>query len=122
MNPRILSLYFALLLAHTAHIFEEIWGNFRVLKVFGLGGFLIANWILYAIPLIILYYLIQGKNWAHYLALGYSGIMVLNGLGHNIAYILTGQYFGAFAGNFTGIALILIGIPLSYYIIKRFSN
>jgi hypothetical protein len=31
--------------------------------------------------------------------------MVLNGLGHNIAYILAGQCFGAFAGNFTRSAL-----------------
>jgi hypothetical protein len=116
VNPKILSLYLALLLAHAAHIFEEIWGSFRVLKVFGLGWFLIANWILYAIPVVILYYLIQGKSWAYYLAFGYSGIMVLNGLGHNIAYILTGQYFGAFAGNFTGLALLLIGFPLAYYI------
>jgi len=34
--------------------------------------------------------------------------MVLNGLGHNIAYIITGEYFGTFAGNFTGILLILM--------------
>jgi hypothetical protein len=60
--------------------------------------------------------LIQEKTWAYYLALGYSAIMILNGLGHNVAYILTGQYFGAFAGNFTGIAFLLVGVPLAYYI------
>jgi hypothetical protein len=119
VNFKIISLYLAMLLAHAAHVFEETWGNFRLVRILGLGKYLFGNWVLYSIPFVILYYLIKGKLWAYYLGFLYAVIMVLNGLGHNVAYILTRKYFGAYAGNFTGIALVLIGIPLAYYIMKE---
>jgi hypothetical protein len=64
VNHRIVSLYLAMLLAHAAHVFEETWGNFRLVKILGLGNYLLGNWLLYSIPFIILYYLIKGKHWA----------------------------------------------------------
>ena len=100
VNSKIISLYLAMLLAHAAHVFEETWGNFRLVRILGLGRYLLGNWILYSIPFIILYYLIKGKIWAYYLGFVYAVIMILNGLGHNVAYILTRKYFGAFADNF----------------------
>jgi len=40
MNPKIIALYFALLLAHIAHVFEVIWANFRRLDFWDNFGFL----------------------------------------------------------------------------------
>jgi hypothetical protein len=45
--------------------------------------------------------------------------MVLNGIGHNVATILTGRYFGGFAGCFTGIGLIILGGLLFYNLSKK---
>lgn len=122
MGSKIIPLYLALLLAQIAHVFEEVWANFRAIEFFGSLGFLIANWVLILIPVLIFYYLLKGNQWAYYWGIGYVIIMILNGLGHNTAYILTGQYYGAFAGNYTGIGLILIGIPLAYYIWKEITT
>lgn len=123
MNPKIIPLYLALLLATVAHMFEEVWGQFWLINVFnGLGWYLMANWIILVIPFVIFYYLIQEKPWAYYLGIVYAVLMVLNGLVHIIATLATGNYFGGFAGGLTGIALILIGIPLAYYIWREISN
>jgi hypothetical protein len=120
VNNKIISLYLALLLAHLAHVFEEVWANFRLIEILGsIGLFLVGNWILITIPVVIFYYLLQGKRWACYLGFGYAVIMIINGLGHNLATFLTGSYFGGFAGGFTGFALILIGISLAYYLWKE---
>jgi hypothetical protein len=56
---------------------------------------------------------------AHYLSIVYVAVMVLNGIGHHVATIVTGRYFGGFAGGFSGIGLILFGVPLSYFLIKN---
>jgi hypothetical protein len=53
VNSKIVSLYLAMLLAHAAHVFEETWGNFRLVRILGLGRYLLGNWILYSIPFII---------------------------------------------------------------------
>lgn len=115
MNKKIIILYLLLLLFHVAHVFEEAWGRFWLMdQVFGLGRFLVINWFLFSIPVFIFYFLLQNKRTAVYLALIYSVIMILNGLVHNIATIATGKYFGGFAGGWTGILLILTGLPLAY--------
>jgi len=115
MNNKIIFLYILLLLFHVAHVFEEVWGRFWILdRIFGMGWFLVVNWLLFCIPVFIFYFLLQNKKPAVYLALIYSVIMVLNGLVHNIATIATGKYFGGFAGAGTGILLISTGIPLAY--------
>jgi hypothetical protein len=48
--------------------------------------------------------------------------MILNGVGHNIATIVTGRYFGGFAGGYTGIGLIIIGSAMIYYLLKAFRS
>jgi hypothetical protein len=45
--------------------------------------------------------------------------MILNGIGHNMATLITGKYFGGFAGGFTGIGLVIIGSALLYYLVKE---
>jgi hypothetical protein len=112
-------LYLSLLLFHVAHVLEEVWGHFRAIDIFGPGLFLILNWVLIVIPVVIFYYLLNEKRWAFKLGIVYAAIMILNGLGHNIATIATGKYFGEFAGGFSGIGFIIICPFLIYYLRKK---
>jgi hypothetical protein len=102
-----------MLLFHVAHVFEEIFGRFWIMNaVYGMGWFMLLNWFLFCLPVIFFFYILKAKRWAFYLGLVYSFIMILNGLMHNIATLITGKYYDGFAGGFTGIVLIIIGIPL----------
>jgi hypothetical protein len=118
-NNLLVILYLVFLTVHVAHVFEEIWGRFWLMnKVFGLGGYLIGNWILFCIPVSLLIFSIQGNIWALYLNAIYIGFMILQGIGHNIATLITKRYFDGFAGGYTGIGLVIIGTPLLYLLIK----
>jgi hypothetical protein len=77
--------------------------------VYGLGWFLVTNWALFCIPVVIFYFILQEKRWAYGLGMMYAGVMTLNGLGHNAATLLTGRYFGGFAGGYTGVAFLILG-------------
>jgi hypothetical protein len=119
MKNKIIIFYLLLLLFHVAHVFEEVWGRFWIMdSIFGAGWFLVVNWLLLCIPFTLFYFTLNEKRWAYKLSIVYAGIMILNGLGHNIATIVTGRYFGGFAGGFTGIGLIIIGPALIYYLLK----
>lgn len=108
-----IALYLALLAFHIAHVFEEIWGRFWLMNaVFGLGWYLIGNWLLFCLPMIVFYFFLLRKPWAGKLSMLYAAFMVLNGVGHNIATLITGKYFDGFAGGFSGTGLILCGVPL----------
>jgi len=99
---------------------EEVWGRFWLMNaIFGMEWFLICNWILFCIPMVIFYYYLQGKSWAYYLSIVYAGFMILNGIGHNIATIFTGRYYDGFVGGYTGIFLFLVGLPMIYYLRKE---
>ncbi|UCD95595.1 MAG: hypothetical protein JSU69_05965 [Candidatus Zixiibacteriota bacterium] len=112
--------FLLMLLMHIAHVFEEVWGQFRAIDVLGgPGRFLIVNWILLSLVVLLLYFIIRGSRAAYNLGILYAAIMILNGIGHNIATLVTGEYFGAFAGGFAGIGLILAGPPLIYYLRKE---
>lgn len=103
-------LYLLLLVGHVAHVFEEVWGRFWFVGAFGgLGGFLVVNWVLLCAPVALLYFVLHGRRWAYGLAMVYAGIMVLNGIVHNVATIVSGRYFDGFAGGYTGIGLFLAG-------------
>lgn len=118
-NSKIILFYLLMLVIHIAHVLEEIWGRFWLIDAFyGLGWFLVANWVLFFIPVVVFYFVLHEKRWAFYLSMIYAGIMILNGAGHNIATIVTGKYFGGFAGGYTGIGLLLIGPPIIYYLRK----
>jgi hypothetical protein len=117
---KIIILYLLMLLTHVAHVFEETWGHFWIMDaIYGLGWFLVANWVLLCIPVIVFYFVLQEKPWAYRLSIVYAGIMILNGLGHNIATLVTGRYFGGFAGGCTGIGMIVIGSTMIYYLLKE---
>ena len=86
----VILLYLMMIAGHIAHVFEEVWGRFWLMSaVFGVGWFLVINWVLLGIPLVLLYFIIREKRWAYYLSILYGVIMIANGFGHNMATILT---------------------------------
>jgi hypothetical protein len=106
-----------MLVGHVAHIFEETWGRFFLIdSAFGLGWFLVTNWVLF------FYFVLNDKPWAYYMSMVYAGIMFLNGFVHNIATIVTGKYFNGFAGGYTGIGLIVIAPLMIYYLRQEMSK
>jgi hypothetical protein len=108
-----------MLVLHVAHVFEEVWGKFWLIDAFfGLGWYLIGNWLLFCIPVALFYFVLNEKIWAYNLSIIYAVIMVLNGIGHNLATFITGKYFNGFAGGFTGIGLIIGGPFLIFYLLK----
>jgi hypothetical protein len=116
-TDRTIIFYLLLLVIHVAHVFEEIGGRFWLIRRFpSFGSFLAVNWLLFCIPVAFFYFFLRRKKWAYIMSMVYAGIMVLNGLGHNLATIVTGKYFDGFAGGYSGIGLILIGLPLIYYL------
>jgi len=118
-NGKAILVYLLMLVGHVAHILEETWGRFWLIDTFyGLGWFLVANWVLFCLPVAVFYFVLLEKRWALYLGMIYAGIMTLNGAGHNIATSVTGRYFDDFAGGYTGIGLLLIGPPMIYYLRK----
>lgn len=119
-NSKVILLYLLMLVGHVAHVFEEVWGRFWLMDAFfGLGWFLAINWALFCIPVVLLYFVLHGKRRAYWMSMVYAGIMILNGVGHNVAALLTGRYFGGFAGGFTGLGLVAAGLPLLYYLWKE---
>ena len=114
--------YLLLLLFHVGHVFEEAWGGFRIVGIIGIGWFLAVNWFLFSIPVAIFYFILEKRRPAYILGMIYGAVMILNGLGHNVATVVTGRYFGFAAGGFTGIGLILTGIPLIYYLNREYKG
>lgn len=120
IEKMIIPLYLMMIAGHIAHVFEEVWGRFWLMNaVYGLGWYLVANWVLFCIPLVLLYFIIREKRRAYYLSILYGVIMIANGFGHNVATLLTRRYFDGFAGGFTGIGLILVGIPFIYSLWRK---
>ncbi len=108
-----------MLTVHIGHVTEEILGQFFLIeKVGGLPQFLAINIFLFIVVLLLFVAVLKKKRWAYILSIIYAAIMIVNGLGHNVATILSGRYYDGFAGGFSGIALVLIGSPLVYFILK----
>jgi len=112
VRPRAVAAYLALIAFHAAHVLEEVFGRFVALLRLGLAGFLAANWVLFCVPLLILYFWLAGRPWARALSVLYAGVMVLNGLGHNVMTLATGRYYDGYAGGFSGLGLIVAGAVL----------
>lgn len=111
------ALYLLMLVFHVAHVFEEIWGRFLLIdRIFALNWYLVINWIIFCIPVFFFYHILLGKRWALFMGIIYATGMIVNGAGHIIATLVTGRYFGGFAGGWTGLALIIVGIPLIWYL------
>ena|SRR5579872_1384035 len=119
-NNKVVFFYLLMLAVHVAHVFEETWGRFWLIdSFFGLGWFLALNWLFFCIPMTLFFFVLREKKWAYRLSIVYACLMIFNGLGHNIATIATGRYFGGFAGGFTGIGLAVIGPAMIYYLRKE---
>jgi hypothetical protein len=120
MTKRVVLLYLLMLTCQVGHVFEEICGRLWLVNAFrSLGLFLLANWVLFCVPVAFFYFVLCERRWAYHPSMIYSGIMILNGPGHNIGTVLTGRYFDGFAGRSTGIAFVLIGPAMIYYLRKE---
>jgi hypothetical protein len=115
---KVVILYLLMIVNHVAHVFEEIWGRFWILNKVGSGIYLAINLVLFCIPLLLFYFVLNDRRWAYKFSIAYAGFMVLQGIGHNAATLITRRYYDGFAGGFTGIGLIVIGFPLIYYLLE----
>ncbi|MGA2405906.1 MAG: hypothetical protein ABSF81_04035 [Bacteroidales bacterium] len=115
---KVVIFYLLMIINHVAHVFEEVWGRFWILNEVGLGIYLAINLVLFCIPVLLFYFVLNEKRWAYKLSIVYAGFMVLQGIGHNVATIITGRYTDGFAGGYTGIGLIIIGSAMIYYLLK----
>ena len=112
VDPRAVRAYLGLIVFHVAHILEEVFGNFVVLRRLGLGAFLAVNWVLLCLLAAVFYFWLLGRRWAYWMSVLYAGFMVLNGLGHNVMTLATGRYFDGYAGGFSGLGLAVWGLLL----------
>lgn len=112
-RARVTLLFVLLLLAHLVHVAEEAWGGFWLIDAFfGMERFLALNALLFIAAALLSYATYLGHGWACRLSMVYAAFMALQGVGHNVATLVTGRYFGGFAGGFSGVAMLLIGVPL----------
>ena len=122
-NNKVIIFFLLMLVGHVAHIFEEVWGNFKAIAIFkDLGLFLAVNLLLFCLPICLFYFVLHKKKWAYKLSMIYAGIMIINGFIHNITMIVTGSYFGGFAGGISGVWLIVIGTILIYHLRKEIQS
>jgi hypothetical protein len=115
---KVVIIYLLLLISHVAHVFEEVWGRFWLIEKVGLGKYLSINLLLFCIPVLLFYFVLNDKRWAIKISIAYAGFMALQGIGHNAAAIISGRYFNGFAGGYTGIGLAIIGTMLVYFLLK----
>ena len=111
--------YLSLLSFHVAHILEEILGRFVVLHKLGPVLFAAANWVLFCLPVVLFYFWLDGRRWARRMSILYAGVMVLNGLGHNVMTLATGRYLDGYAGGYSGIGLALSGALLLRLLLRE---
>ena len=69
-NDKVVIFYLLMLINHVAHVFEETWGRFWILNKVGLGLYLAINWVLFCIPVILFYFVLNNKRWAYKLSIG----------------------------------------------------
>ena len=112
LKRRIIGLFLGLYFFHILHVLEEIWGEFRAMRILGRNVFIAGNAFLLAIPLVVFFYVLDDRRLALRLGQIYGLIMILNGFGHGMAVLLTGHYFGYYAGAVSGIGLVALSIPL----------
>jgi hypothetical protein len=122
MRSKAVLFYLLMLLAQLSHVVEETWGGFWILRSLGLAWFLAINGVLFLIPVAVLCFILHQRRWAFQLGILYAGFMGVQGFGHNIATIVTGRYFGGYAGGFSGIAMIVISWPLIHHLRKEMTS
>jgi len=115
----ILFFYLLLIFFLVGHVFEEIWGGFRGLQVMGTLVFLLSNWLILLVPFVFLYFVLMEKRWAYYASAVFGVLISLNGAMHITLALVTGQYFNFAAGAFSGLAMVILGIILSYLLTRH---
>jgi hypothetical protein len=119
IGSRAVIAYLSLLTFHVAHILEEVLGGFIVLHKLGLARFAVANWILFLIPMTFFFFWLLGRSWARRMSVLYAGFMILNGLGHNVMTLATGRYVDGYAGGVSGVGMIISGMFLLFYLLRK---
>jgi|WetSurMetagenome_2_1015567.scaffolds.fasta_scaffold857781_1 hypothetical protein len=125
MKSRLILLYILMLIAHQAQIFEELWEHSILVTSIGENVYVLMNWVLFCLPLALLYFIFIDKKWAYYLSAVYSIIMMFQGVERVVMSFVQGTLTATFPIVLTGAIIYLIGIPMVYYIyknIKRISN
>lgn len=99
---------------HALHFIEELWGNaWFITSLYGNArNFLIINIALLLIPVTLLYFVWQKKQWVQRLVPIYAIAMIIDGLEHWVSWWWRGQYVDGAAGAFTGMGLIVGGAVL----------
>jgi hypothetical protein len=119
MKSRLILLYILTLMAHQAQIFEELWDHTILVTSLGENGYIILNWILFCIPLALLYFIFTDKKWAYYLSAAYALIMMFQGVERIIISFVQGNLDSTYPIVLTGAIIYLLGIPMVYYIYKN---
>ncbi len=115
IKRKVVWIFVFLIVVHLFHVIEEVIGNavFIEQSYNGVSNFLIINFSLILIPLILLYFTILKKKIAYYLSFIYGVVMIIDGLDHVIRN---------YAGFYTGILLIILGFVLIFYLFKEVKN
>lgn len=119
MKSRLILMYILMLIAHQAQIFEELWDHSILVTSLGEGGYIMLNWILFCIPMALLYFIFIDKKWAYYLSVVYTIIMMLQGVERIIMSAVQDTLITTLPIVLTGAIIYLIGIPMVYYIYKN---
>jgi len=118
MTQRRASVFYALVIAaYVAHFFEEACGGFIAIdRIGGLYVFIAVNLAIFSAAVFILVRITAGKRWALKAGLVFSALMIANGVGHITAALFIGHTIEGIVGHYTGIALIIVGIPAVYFL------
>ena len=74
---KVVIFYLLMIINHVAHVFEEVWGRFWILNKVGLGIYLAINLVLFSIPVLLFYFVLNDMRWAYKLSIVYAGFMAL---------------------------------------------
>lgn len=108
-----------MLIAHQAQIFEELWDHSILVTSIGENGYIMLNWLLFCIPLAMLYFIFVDNKWAYYLSVIYTIIMMFLGVERIVMSFVQGDLTTTFPLVLTGAIIYIIGIPMVYYIYKN---
>ena len=119
MKSRLILLYIFMLITHQAQIFEELWDHSILVTSMGENIYIILNWLLFCIPLLILFFVFIDKKWAYYLSGVYAIIMMFLGVERIVTSFVQGTLITTLPIVLTGAIIYLIGVPMVYYIYKN---
>ena len=119
MKSRLILMYILMLIAHQAQIFEELWDHSILVTSLGEGGYIMLNWLLFCIPLTLLYFIFIDNKWAYYVSAAYTIIMMFEGVERIIMSLVQGTLITTLPIVLTAVIIYIIGIPMVYYIYKN---